>query len=43
MQDMITGMHGIFPVLYNGKMYIAGGGIQAAASISNLVYEYIPE
>jgi hypothetical protein len=40
MQDMPEGMHGIFPVLHKGKVYIAGGGTQAAASISQLVYEY---
>lgn len=40
MQDMPEGLHGIFPVLHNGKVYIAGGGTMVTFSQSNLVYEF---
>ena len=43
MQDMPEGLHGIFPVLHNGRVYIAGGGTRAAFSQSTAVYEYTPE
>jgi N-acetylneuraminic acid mutarotase len=34
---MPTARHGIFPVLHAGRIYIAGGGIQAAGSQSRVV------
>lgn len=40
MQDMPEGLHGIFPVLYNDKVFIAGGGDVATFSQSQLVLEY---
>jgi N-acetylneuraminic acid mutarotase len=34
---MPTARHGIFPVLYQSRMWIAGGGVKSAFSQSNAV------
>ena len=36
--DIPQGKHGIFPVLVNGKIWIAGGGVQEASSSSKSVF-----
>lgn len=40
MQEMPNGLHGMFPVKHNGKVYIAAGGTEAAYSQSKLNYAY---
>lgn len=40
MQDMPDGLHGMFPVKHNGKVYVAAGGTEAAYSQSMLHFEY---
>jgi len=39
---MLTGRHGIFPLLYAGRITVAGGGVQAGASTSSQVETYNP-
>ena len=40
---MLTARHGIFPVLSGNKVYVAGGGVRAGASSSNLLeVMYLP-
>ncbi|HEX2035178.1 MAG TPA: kelch repeat-containing protein [Chloroflexota bacterium] len=37
-----TARHGIAPVLFAGRIYVAGGGVRAGASASNLLEIYTP-
>eukprot|EP00892_Ulva_mutabilis_P001700 jgi/Ulvmu1/11530/UM078_0019.1 len=39
-KDMPKGLHGMFPVKHNGKVYVAAGGTEAAYSQSKLHYVY---
>jgi N-acetylneuraminic acid mutarotase len=39
-KEMPTARHGIFPMLYNGKLYVGAGGTKAAFSISNIFEIY---
>jgi hypothetical protein len=39
-QEMPSGMHGIFPVLHDGKVHIAGGGTEASYSQSTLHFTF---
>ena len=34
--EMPTARHGVFPVLYESRIFVAGGGTQAANSQSDL-------
>jgi N-acetylneuraminic acid mutarotase len=35
-----TARHGVFPVIYQGKIYVAGGGVNAGFSNSNVLEIY---
>lgn len=37
------GLHGIFPVMHSGNIYIAGGADVTSFSQSNVVYKFTPE
>lgn len=39
---MPTARHGIFPLLASGRIYVAAGGVRAAASVSNILEIYRP-
>jgi N-acetylneuraminic acid mutarotase len=39
---MPTGRHGIFPLLADGRIYVAGGGVQAGGSSSATLEVYTP-
>ena len=39
---MPTARHGIFPLLHAGRIYVATGGVRAAASASNVLEVYTP-
>lgn len=41
--SMITARHGILPMLLNGRIYVALGGIKSAASTSTVNEAYFTE
>jgi hypothetical protein len=41
-QDMPTGLHGIFPIKHGSQIYIAAGGTEAAYSQSTHAYAFTP-
>jgi hypothetical protein len=41
-QEMPSGMHGVFPVLYGDAVHVAGGGTQAGYSQSTNHYRFTP-
>jgi N-acetylneuraminic acid mutarotase len=41
-KPMPTARHGIFPVLYGGRVFVAGGGPQAGHSSSTVLEIYVP-
>lgn len=42
MQDMPIGVHGIFPVLHEHRIFVTAGGAEAGYSQSTLHYQFTP-
>jgi hypothetical protein len=40
---MPTARHGIFPLYYAGRIYVAGGGIHSGGSQSTVLEIYTPD